>query len=182
MLDEKCPKCGQQVAKRLGRNGYFIGCTGYPECDYTRNVDDDPNAPNEPEVVEGRKCPKCESDLVIKRGRYGKFIGCSSYPDCKHMEPLEPPEDMGVECPECHKGNMLKRKSRYGKVFFSCERYPDCKYAVWNKPVPGPCPDCGFPMLTVKTTKRKGTERVCPQKECGFAETWIDESEESEDS
>ena len=98
------------------------------------------------------------------------------------MEPLEPPEDMGVECPECHKGNMLKRKSRYGKVFFSCERYPECKYAVWNKPVPGPCPDCGFPMLTIKTTKRKGTERVCPQKECGFAEAWIDESEESEDS
>ena len=182
MLDEKCPKCGKQVAKRLGRNGYFIGCTGYPECDYTRNVDDDPNAPSEPEVVEGRKCPKCDSDLVIKRGRYGKFIGCSSYPECKHMEPLEPPEDMGVECPECHKGNMLKRKSRYGKVFFSCERYPECKYAVWNKPVPGPCPDCGFPMLTIKTTKRKGTERVCPQKECGFAEAWIDESEESEDS
>ncbi|MBE9515394.1 MAG: type I DNA topoisomerase [Proteobacteria bacterium] len=181
MLDEKCPKCGKQVAKRLGRNGYFIGCTGYPECDYTRNVDDDPNAPNEPEVVEGRKCPKCDSDLVIKRGRYGKFIGCGSYPDCKHMEPLEPPEDMGVECPECHKANMLKRKSRYGKVFFSCERYPDCKYAVWNKPVPGPCPECGFPMLTVKTTKRKGTERVCPQKECGFAEAWIDKSEEEDE-
>ena len=40
----KCPKCGSQLAKRLGRNGSFIGCTNYPECDYTRNLDDDGSA------------------------------------------------------------------------------------------------------------------------------------------
>ena len=172
MLDEDCPKCGKKLSKRLGRNGYFIGCTGYPDCDYTRNVDDEPGSTGEPEVVEGRKCPKCGSDLVIKRGRYGKFIGCSSYPDCNHMEPLEPPKDTGVQCPECRKGNMLKRKSRYGKVFYSCERYPDCKYAVWNYPLAETCPECGHPMLTIKTTKRRGTEKVCPQKDCRFAEPY----------
>ncbi len=172
MLDEKCPKCDKQVAKRLGRNGYFIGCTGYPECDYTRNVDEAPGSTNEPEVVEGRSCPKCGSDLVIKRGRYGKFIGCSSYPDCRHMEPLEPPEETGINCPECHKGQMLKRKSRYGKVFYSCERYPDCKYAVWNYPLNEACPDCGHSMLTIKTTKRRGTEKACPQKDCRYTEPY----------
>jgi len=172
MMDEDCPKCGKKLSKRLGRNGYFIGCTGYPECDYTRNVDDEPGSTGEPEVVEGRSCPKCGSDLVVKRGRYGKFIGCSSYPDCNHMEPLEPPKDTGVECPECHKANMLKRKSRYGKVFYSCERYPDCKYAVWNYPLAETCPECGHPMLTIKTTKRRGTEKVCPQKDCRFAEPY----------
>jgi len=171
-LDEKCPKCGKPLSKRLGRNGYFIGCNGYPECDYTRNVDDEPGSTGEPEVVEGRKCPKCESDLVIKRGRYGKFIGCSAYPECNHMEPLEPPKDTGVTCPECKKGHMLKRKSRYGKVFYSCEHYPDCKYAVWNYPVAETCPECGHGMLTLKTTKRKGTEKVCPQKDCRFAEPY----------
>ncbi|HEX9626094.1 MAG TPA: type I DNA topoisomerase [Acidiferrobacterales bacterium] len=170
MLEEACPKCGKTLAKRLGRNGYFIGCTGYPECDYTRNVDDEAGASNEPQIVEGRKCPKCESDLVIKRGRYGKFIGCSNYPNCKHMEPLEKPADTGVQCPECKQASMLKRKSRYGKVFYSCARYPDCKYAVWNLPLPEPCPKCGWPILTIKTTKRRGTEKVCPQKECGHAE------------
>jgi DNA topoisomerase I len=170
MLEEACPKCGKKLAKRLGRNGYFIGCTGYPECDYTRNVDDEAGASNEPQIVEGRKCPKCESDLVIKRGRYGKFIGCSNYPNCKHMEPLEKPADTGVQCPECKQATMLKRKSRYGKVFYSCARYPDCKYAVWNLPLPEPCPKCGWPILTIKTTKRRGTEKVCPQKECGHAE------------
>ena len=38
-LDEKCPKCGKPLATRLGSRGKFIGCTGYPECDYTRNVE-----------------------------------------------------------------------------------------------------------------------------------------------
>ncbi len=172
LLEEKCPKCGEQLAKRLGRNGYFIGCTGYPECDYTRNVDEEPGASQEPEIVEGRVCPKCGSPLVVKRGRYGKFIGCSSYPDCRHMEPLEPPEDTGVQCPECKQGSMLKRKSRTGKIFYSCSRYPECKYAVWNYPLAEACPECGFPMLTIKTTKRRGTEKVCPQKDCNYAEPY----------
>ena len=180
-LDEACPKCGQPLSLRLGRRGRFIGCTAYPECDYTRNVGEEGES-SEPEVVEGRKCPQCESDLIIRTGRYGKFIGCSSYPDCKYIEPLEKPTDTGVECPQCHKGTMLKRKSRRGKIFYSCSTYPDCDYAVWNEPVNGPCPDCGWPILTVKTTKSKGTERVCPQKDCGFAEPWEakDETDEAD--
>ena len=179
-LDEACPKCGKPLSLRLGRRGRFIGCTAYPECDYTRNVGEDGES-SEPEVVEGRKCPECESDLIIRTGRYGKFIGCSSYPDCKYIEPLEKPEDTGVECPQCHKGTMLKRKSRRGKIFYSCSTYPDCDYAVWNEPVPGPCPDCNWPILTIKTTKRKGTERVCPQKDCGFAEPWEEADQAGDD-
>ncbi|MDH3948482.1 MAG: type I DNA topoisomerase, partial [Gammaproteobacteria bacterium] len=115
-LDEKCPKCGGDLAIRLGRRGRFVGCNNYPECDYTRNVGEDADA--EPEVIEGRKCPECNSDLIIRHGRYGKFIGCSSYPDCRYIEPLEKPEDTGVQCPECKQANMLKRKSRNGKIFY----------------------------------------------------------------
>ncbi len=169
-MDEKCPKCGKPLSIRLGRRGRFIGCTGYPDCDYTRNLDETAEQTAQPEKIEGRQCPQCNSDLIIRRGRYGKFIGCSSYPKCKYIEPLEKPQDMGIECPECHQGTFLKRKSRYGKIFYSCSRYPDCKYATWNPPIAGPCPKCAWPILTVKTTKRKGTERVCPRKECGFAE------------
>jgi len=167
-IDEKCPKCEGSLSIRLGRRGRFIGCDSYPECDYTRNVGEDANA--EPEVIEDRKCPECGSDLIIRHGRYGKFIGCSSYPDCKHIEPMEKPEDTGVECPECRQGTILKRKSRNGKIFYSCGRYPDCKYAVWNQPLKEACPQCKFPMLTQKVTKRRGTEKVCPQKDCGYSE------------
>ena len=166
-MDENCPDCGSKLSIRLGRNGRFVGCTNYPECKYTRNLNDDgPVAP--PEVVEGRQCPKCDADLVIKSGRYGKFIGCSSYPTCKHIEPLEKPQDTGVECPECKKGNLIKRKSRFGKLFYSCSTYPKCSYAVWNPPLLEPCPHCAWPLLTIKVTKRRGAEKACPQKECGY--------------
>ena len=179
MIDEKCPKCGKQLSIRLGKRGRFVGCTGYPDCDYTRNVDAE-GGTAEPEIVKDRKCPECKSDLVIKEGRYGKFIGCSNYPNCHHMEPLEKPKDTGVQCPQCKKGTIFERKSRRGKIFFSCERYPDCKYAIWNKPIAEPCPKCHWPILSVKTTKRAGTEKVCPQKDCDFSEPYPEGAPENE--
>ncbi len=174
-LDEKCPDCGKPLSIRLGRYSRFVGCTAYPECKYTRNVDEDKSVSVPAEVVEGRVCPQCAGPLQLRTGRYGKFIGCSSYPNCKYIESLNKPTDTGVDCPECHKGHMLKRKSRMGKIFFSCERYPDCKYAVWNEPVAETCPKCAWPMLTVKVTKKKGTELVCPHKPCDFSKPMVEE-------
>ena len=121
-------------------------------------------------MVKDRRCPECGSELLIKTGRYGKFIGCSGYPKCRFIEPLEKPTETGVPCPQCGKGSLLKRKSRRGKIFYSCSTYPTCDYAVWDQPLAEPCPNCGWPVLTLKTTKRRGTEKVCPQKECSFAE------------
>jgi DNA topoisomerase-1 len=169
LLDEDCPKCGKKLSSRLGRSGRFIGCTAYPECDYTRNINGEETS-NEPEVVADRKCPKCESDLWVRTGKYGKFIGCSSYPKCKHIESLEQPTNTGVTCPQCNKGEILTRKSRRGKIFYSCSDYPDCDYALWNEPLKEECPTCKWPILTIKTTKSRGTEKVCPQKECDFTE------------
>ena len=174
-LDETCPKCGQhQLQIKFGKRGRFVACSGYPECDYTRNVgetaEEAAKAAEEPTVVEGRDCPKCGGQLVYKRGRYGKFIGCANYPKCKHIEPLEPPKDTGVACPKCGKGHLIERKSRYGKLFYSCNTYPDCDYATWNPPIAETCPNCQWPVLTIKTTKRWGVEKVCPQKECGWKE------------
>jgi len=172
-MDEACPKCGKPLTLRLGKRGRFVGCSAYPECDYTRNANEteaERAAAPAAEVIEGRTCPKCEGGLVIKSGPYGKFIGCSNYPKCRFIEPLEKPKDTGVVCPECKKGSLIERKSRYGKLFYSCNTYPDCKYAVWNPPVNEPCPKCGWPLLTLKITKRRGTEKVCPQKECGYVE------------
>ena len=169
-LDEACPECQSPLSIRLGRNGRFIGCTNYPACSYTRNLsDNNESGAAEPEIVEGRNCPKCQSSLVIKTGRYGKFLGCSGYPECKHIEPLEKPAGTGVKCPQCHSGDILKRKSRNGKIFFSCSEYPKCSYALWDAPVNESCPQCQWPILTVKNTKRRGLEKVCPQKECDYA-------------
>jgi DNA topoisomerase-1 len=169
--DETCPKCGKPLNIRLGRRGRFIGCSGYPECDYTRNVDDERGA-EEPEIVEGRSCPECQSPLIVRTGRNGKFIGCSGYPSCTYTEPLEKPEATGVSCPQCGKGEILKRKSRRGKIFYSCSRYPECSYAIWNQPLAQPCPKCHWPITTLKITKRSGNQRVCPQDDCNFSEAY----------
>lgn len=171
-LEEKCPKCGKPLVTRLGRRGKFVGCSGYPECKYTANLGtgDQPLEATEPEIIPDSECPECKSPLQIRMGRYGKFIGCTKYPECKYIAPIEKPQDTGVACPECKKGSMLKRKSRRGKYFYSCSMYPKCKYATWYEPVAEKCPKCDWPMLVIKTTKKHGTEKVCPQKECGYKE------------
>ncbi|MFA9459252.1 type I DNA topoisomerase [Thiohalorhabdus methylotrophus] len=173
-MEEACPKCGANLEKKLGRHGQFIGCSAYPECDYTRPVEGEAEEPEETD----RSCPKCERPLAIKRGRYGKFLGCTGYPECKYLEPLEKPKGTGVTCPECGKGEIQEKKSRKGKTFYSCSEYPDCKYAMPNPPVAEPCPDCGSAILMEKTTKKYGREKVCPNKECKFRTPYPEGDEE----
>ena len=177
-MDEDCPKCGKQLSIRLGRRGRFIGCSGFPECDYTRSMDGEEE--EKPEVID-RKCPDCDHDLIIRHGRYGKFIGCSNYPKCKHIESLEQPKDTQVDCPQCKKGHMVQRRSRRGKEFYSCNRYPDCKYATWNEPLDEACPQCKWPMLTIKRTKRSGNKKMCPQDSCDYSVKYEEPEKENED-
>jgi DNA topoisomerase-1 len=169
-LDEQCPQCQKPLAIRLGKRGRFIGCTGYPECDYTHDLSAQSGEPAESTVVEGRTCPECTHALHIKTGKYGRFIGCSNYPKCKFIEPIEKPTDTQVPCPACHEASILQRKSRKGKIFYSCAHYPRCKYALWNEPIAQPCPQCAWPLLTVKETKRFGKQILCPQEGCGYVE------------
>ncbi len=34
-----CPQCGNQLIKRMGRYGEFIGCSGFPKCRFTKSVE-----------------------------------------------------------------------------------------------------------------------------------------------
>ena len=177
-LDEKCPDCGKPLSIRLGRTGRFVGCTAFPDCSYTRSLEDDAeSARADAELIGERKCPEDGADLVIKHGSYGKFIGCSNYPKCKFIEPLVKPRDTAVACPKCHHGTILERKSKRGKIFFSCAKYPECDYALWNEPLNEACPKCAWPILTLKTTKRNGTQKVCPQQDCDFTESVEDKND-----
>ena len=173
-LNEACSKCSKPLSIKFGKRGRFIACTGYPECDYTRNIGETTEQAAENQkvlkIIEGRNCPECGGELFIKKGRYGEFIGCVNYPKCKQIEPLEKPRETGVQCPECQAGQLIERKSRYAKLFYSCNTYPKCKYATWDRPVSEPCPACRWPILTIKTTKRRGTEKLCPQKGCSYNE------------
>ena len=169
ILDQSCPLCEKPLAIRLGKRGRFIGCTAYPECNYTKDLSNNSES-SEPETVADRVCPDCSHPLHVKTGRYGRFIGCSNYPECKHMEPLEKPADTQVPCPKCHTASIVQRKSKRGKIFYSCAGYPKCDYALWNEPVNQPCPECAWPILTVKETKRSGRQILCPNPGCGYTE------------
>lgn len=88
---EDCPECGKKLLIRRSKRGKFIGCSGFPECKFTKNYADEKTQAKIDEgqkAIEGRKCPKCGSDLKIAQGRFGPFIGCSKYPECKYIEKI----------------------------------------------------------------------------------------------
>ncbi|MFZ3070919.1 MAG: type I DNA topoisomerase [Anaerolineaceae bacterium] len=93
-----------------------------------------------PEKV-GRACPLCGNDLVFRNGRFGKFISCSTFPKCRYTENFQ--EKIGVTCPTCKTGDVIKKRSKKGRVFYGCSRYPECIFTSWNLPLKQPCPNCG---------------------------------------
>lgn len=107
------------------------------------------------------KCPKCKSPLVIRLGKYGKFYACSNFPQCKYTRPLPPPK-IGVKCPKCKKGEVVKRRTKKGKVFFGCSRWPKCDFATWKKPTGKNCPKCNSPLVKTKSDKTKCSNPKCP--------------------
>jgi len=157
--DEKCPKCGKDMVIKMGRFGKFLACTGYPECKTTKPLGEDGKpAVEEPVDV---KCEKCGKPLVRKTGRFGAFLGCSGYPDCKNIVNIE--KKTGVKCPKCDEGDIIEKRSRYGKTFYACNKYPKCENAYWSKPTGETCPTCKSLLLY----GAKGTIR-CSNKECTY--------------
>ncbi len=161
--DETCERCGSKMVKRWGKRGYFLACSSYPKCRYTKEV----NGNGENQVETDAKCEKCGNPMVIKNGKFGRFLACSNYPTCKHTRSV----DTGVRCPQEGCGGLIvERRTRKGRTFYGCSNYPNCTYASWDKPIPEKCPQCGFPFLFEKIGKGGGTKR-CPTKECGYRAT-----------
>lgn len=102
-IGEKCPECGAELVKRIGRYGEFIACSAFPECKYARKIE------QEKKVI--MKCPKCnEGDVVEKKTRKGRLMyGCTRYPDCDYASWNKPLEE---KCEECgaHKVQKGKRE------------------------------------------------------------------------
>jgi DNA topoisomerase I len=165
--DITCEKCGKPMVVKWGRNGQFLACSGYPDCKTTKPFVRNENGVVEatPEETSEEKCPKCNAAMMIKRGRFGKFLACSRYPECKYTQGMS----TGVLCPE-DGGKLVERRSRFGKMFYSCANYPTCKFAIWNKPLPRPCPQCNAPFLVEKYSKKTGISITCLKKDCGYKE------------
>ena len=138
--DKICPKCGRPVVVKLGRFGRFYSCTGFAKgkkgqpmppgaCDYSEPLEGEQKGP---EIVEGESCPLCQKPLAVRRGRFGPFIGCTGYPDCKYIKKEQ--QKTGVPCPDCGKGELVKRRGRGRSIFFGCERYPECTFTARELP------------------------------------------------
>ncbi len=133
----KCPKCGQQLAYRFGKNGKFLSCSTYPECKFACPCDKEGTMLEE--KVSEHKCPLCGKPMVHKNGRFGPFLGCSGYPDCKTtltldkqgnvLPPKPPPEPTGIKCYKCKDGELVIRQSKKGP-FLGCGRFPKCRTII----------------------------------------------------
>jgi DNA topoisomerase-1 len=152
--DVTCDKCGRKLIKKWGRNGQFLACPAYPDCKFSRPLEEEAES-----LKLDAECPKCGGRLVVKVGRYGRFAACEKYPDCKHTEAF--PIGMACPKPDCE-GQVVEKVTRRGKRFYGCSKYPDCDFATWDKPVPTVCSACGNPYIVEKTSQRRGTYFKCP--------------------
>ena len=142
-----CEKCGSPMAMAMGRFGRFLACTGYPECQNTRNMRDLGERPADEPSDE--ICEKCERPMVIKTGRYGRFLACTGYNaadnPCDNRRNIV--KKSAVPCPKCG-GELVERRARKsGRPFWGCANYPKCDFLVNTEPVATPCPQCDGMMV-----------------------------------
>ena len=112
--DMKCEKCGKPMVKKLGRFGFFLACSGFPECHNTKSI---PLA----------KCPVdgCDGDIVERKskGRGKSFYGCTNYPKCSFISHFKP---IDATCPKCG-WFMVEKYDKKNGNYKSCIN-PDCDY------------------------------------------------------
>ncbi len=135
-----CPKCGEAMVYRFGKNGKFLSCSAYPKCKFGCPCDKEGKMVEE--KVSEHKCPKCGSAMLNKSGRFGPFLGCSDYPNCKTtlkldkegnaLPPAPPAEPTGVKCYKCKEGELVIRQSKRGP-FLGCNKFPKCRTIISHK-------------------------------------------------
>jgi len=129
----KCPECGSQTMYRFGKNGMFLSCSAYPDCNYATPIDHE-GRPMLPEKVD-IACPQDGTPMILRTGRFGKFLACEDYPNIKFVVnldrkeniklPAPPPLVTNLECPKCHSPLNLRRGKR--GPWLGCSTFPKCR-------------------------------------------------------
>ena len=104
-------------------------------------------------------CEQCGRHMVVKYGPHGKFLACPGFPECKNTKPYL--EKIGVPCPKCGK-EVVRKKTKKGRLYYGCEANPDCDFMSWQKPSTQKCPKCGSYMV------EKGSKLLCADETCGY--------------
>ncbi len=129
----RCEKCDASLVYRFGKNGRFLSCSTYPDCDYACPCDRD----GKPQPIEHADvaCVKCKSAMTKRTGRFGPFFGCSAYPECdgilkcdkkgRPLAPQPPPLETDLPCPKCESPLYLRNGAR--GPWLSCSAFPKCR-------------------------------------------------------
>jgi DNA topoisomerase I len=84
--EKKCPSCIKgDLSIKAGKYGVFIACSDYPECKYTRQVDNENNSTDGEQAdqnltPEGKTLGKyqdTDKDMYLKKGPYGFYVEMS---------------------------------------------------------------------------------------------------------
>lgn len=165
--DEDCDKCGRKMLRRIGKNGMFLGCSGYPECTNTKELSVDL-----PEGEEEEYCENCGRPMTVKKGRFGTFFACTGYPECKTTKQIgaagQKKADVVLDelCPQCG-GKLAQKFGRFGE-FVACSNYPKCKF-VKQKTTGVKCPQCTEGEIIERRSRQGRTFFGCNQyPKCDF--------------
>lgn len=114
------------------------------------------------------KCVVCKNQMEIRNGPYGKYLACSKFPTQHPTKPYI--VKLGISCPkEGCEGEIIKLKSKKGRVFYGCSKYPDCNFYSQFPPVDKKCPKCGSILVNI-SNKKIGNIYQCISKECNYKE------------
>jgi DNA topoisomerase-1 len=167
-----CDKCGKPMVIKAGKFGLFLACSGYPECENTRELETP-----EPGADEGldETCENCGRPMAMKRGRFGQFLACTGYPECKTtrkiittkqgMTAAKPDQILDEKCPKCE-SNLVLKQGRFGE-FTACSNYPACKY-VKQKSTGLVCPKDGGDVVERKSRRGKVFYGCANYPDCDF--------------
>ena len=168
-----CDKCGRPMVIKAGKFGLFLACSGYPECENTRELETaEPGA--EGEGIE-EACENCGKPMAVKRGRFGQFLACTGYPECKTTRKIittkqgataaKPDQILDETCPKCG-SNLVVKQGRFGE-FTACSSYPTCKY-VKQKSTGIVCPKDAGDVVERKSRRGKVFYGCANYPDCDF--------------
>ncbi len=167
-----CDKCGKPMVIKAGKFGLFLACSGYPECENTRELETpEPGAEGEIEET----CENCGKPMVVKRGRFGQFLACTGYPECKTTRKIiatkqgiaaaKPDQIIDEKCPKCG-SNLVIKQGRFGE-FTACTNYPTCRF-VKQKSTGVLCPKDGGDIVERKSRRGKVFYGCANYPDCDF--------------
>ena len=168
-----CDKCGKPMVIKSGKFGMFLACSGYPDCENTRELET-PDVSGDGDTLE-EECENCGRPMTMKRGRFGQFLACTGYPECKTtrkiiatkqgMTAAKPDQILDEKCPKCD-SNLVIKQGRFGE-FTACTNYPKCKY-VKQKTTGVVCPKDGGDIVEKKSRRGKVFYGCANYPDCDF--------------